>query len=50
MEDCYDVAWSPDDRFIVVALTDNSAQIWDLSSRSSSFSSALILQKSALEY
>lgn len=33
VEDCYDVAWSPDDRHIVVALTDNSAQIWDLSTR-----------------
>lgn len=24
-----DVAWSPDDRYIVAGLTDNTAQIWD---------------------
>lgn len=29
-EDIYDLCWSPDDQFILVGLTDNTAQLWDL--------------------
>ena len=28
-EDVYDLSWSPDGKFIILGLTDNSAQIWD---------------------
>lgn len=31
-EDIYDIDFSPDGRFIVVGLTDNSTQVWDLQS------------------
>jgi chromatin assembly factor 1 subunit B len=30
VEDIYDLCWSPDDRFILLGLTDNTAQIWDV--------------------
>lgn len=29
-EDIYDLVWSPDDCFLLIGLTDNTAQIWDL--------------------
>jgi chromatin assembly factor 1 subunit B len=32
-EDIYDLAWSPDDRYVLIGLTDNTAQIWELSTR-----------------
>lgn len=32
MEDIYDLAWSPDSRFILFGLTDHSVQIWDVTS------------------
>lgn len=28
-EDVYDLAWSPDGKFLILGLTDNTAQIWD---------------------
>lgn len=30
MEDIYDLAWSPDSRFVLFGLTDHSVQIWDV--------------------
>ena len=30
VEDIYDLDWSPDGRFLVCGLTDNSAQVWDV--------------------
>lgn len=30
MEDVYDLCWSPDERLLLLGLTDNTAQIWDL--------------------
>ncbi|PJF19314.1 hypothetical protein PSACC_00759 [Paramicrosporidium saccamoebae] len=35
-EDIYDLAWSPDDRYVLIGLTDNTAQIWELSTLSES--------------
>jgi chromatin assembly factor 1 subunit B len=32
LEDIYDLAWSPDSRFILFGLTDHSVQIWDVTS------------------
>lgn len=32
-EDIYDLSWSPDDQFLLVGLTDNTARIWEISSR-----------------
>lgn len=32
-EDVYDLAWSPDDRHILIGLTDNTAQVWELATR-----------------
>lgn len=35
LEDIYDLAWSPDSRFILFGLTDHSVQIWDVTSGTS---------------
>lgn len=32
LEDIYDLAWSPDSRFVLFGLTDHSVQIWDVTS------------------
>jgi len=32
-EDIYDLAWSADSRHLLIALTDNSAQVWDVAER-----------------
>jgi len=32
MEDVYDLAWSPDSRFVAIGLSDHSVQIWDVTS------------------
>lgn len=32
MEDVYDLAWSPDSRFVLCGLSDHSIQIWDVTS------------------
>lgn len=32
MDDIYDLAWSPDSRFVLFGLTDHSVQIWDVTS------------------
>lgn len=32
MEDVYDLAWSPDSRFVLFGLSDHSIQIWDVTS------------------
>ena len=31
-EDVYDLAWSPDGKYLILGLTDNTAQIWDTQS------------------
>lgn len=33
MEDVYDLCWSPDDQHLLIGLTDNSAQVWDVQTR-----------------
>lgn len=30
VEDIYDLCWSPDSKYILLGLTDNTAKIWDL--------------------
>jgi len=32
MEDVYDLAWSPDSRFVLFGMSDHSIQIWDVTS------------------
>lgn len=32
LEDIYDLAWSPDSRYVLFGLTDHSIQIWDTTS------------------
>lgn len=32
-QDIYDLAWSPDSGYIVVGLTDNTAQVWDVAGK-----------------